>query len=482
MFTPLGPERLAALLVREDAARHERGALWRRIRLAAVMSVPAIVAQISSIVMQYIDAAMVGSLGASASAAIGLVSTTIWLFGGLCTAFVTGFSVQVAHRVGAGATAEARAVFFGSAGAAALAGLLLAAAGVAVSGRLPVWLGGGGDICGAASVYFLIFALSLPLVMFFQLGVHMLRCCGDLFTPSAVSVAMCALDIVFNALFIFPPREIAVFGLALPVPGLGLGVTGAALGTSLATLVAAVLLYAHILKRNPYFALRRGRPCRRKLIPSRQSLARAAAIGLPIAMERTLMCGAQIATTVIVAPLGTVALAANSFGITIESLCYMPGYGISSAATTLVGQSLGGGRRLLARSFARITVGMGVAAMSLTGVLMYVSAPWLMQTMTPDTAVQALAVSVLRIEAFAEPGFAAAIVAYGVFVGAGDTRVPCAFNLLTIWGVRITLALALVGGCGLAGVWTAMAVELSVRGLIFLVRLFRGRWLEEARV
>ncbi len=72
-----------------------------QLRLTVALSVPAIVTQLSAIVMQYIDAAMVGSLGANASASIGLVSTTTWLFWGLCAAASTGFSVQVAHRIGA---------------------------------------------------------------------------------------------------------------------------------------------------------------------------------------------------------------------------------------------------------------------------------------------------------------------------------------------------------------------------------------------
>ena len=70
--------------------------LGQQLRLTAYLSVPAIMAQVSSIAMQYIDASMVGSLGANAAASIGLVSTTTWLFWGLCAAAATGFSVQVA--------------------------------------------------------------------------------------------------------------------------------------------------------------------------------------------------------------------------------------------------------------------------------------------------------------------------------------------------------------------------------------------------
>ena len=186
---------------------------------------------------------------------------------------------------------------------------------------------------------------------------------------------------------------------------------------------------------------------------------------------------AQILTTVIVAPLGVFAIAANSFAVTAESLCYMPGYGIADAATTLVGQCYGAGRRELTRRFAWVAVTMGMVVMGLMGVLMYVGAPWIMESMTPVPEVRSLGVMALRIEAFAEPMFAAAIVAYGVFVGVGSTLVPCAMNLFSIWAVRLSLAAALAPTMGLKGVWLAMCIELCFRGVIFLIRLFRGRWL-----
>ena len=184
-------------------------------------------------------------------------------------------------------------------------------------------------------------------------------------------------------------------------------------------------------------------------------------------------------TTVIVAPLGVFAIAANSFAITAESLCYMPGYGIADAATTLVGQSIGAGRRKLTRSFARITVLMGMGIMGLMGVLMYLFAPQIIGLMTPVGEIRELGVMALRIEAFAEPMFAASIVAYGVFVGAADTLVPCLMNFFSIWAVRLSLAALLAPTLGLKGVWIAMCVELCFRGMIFLVRLKRERWMKK---
>ena len=77
---------------------------------------------------------------------------------------------------------------------------------------------------------------------------------------------------------------------------------------------------------------------------------------------------------------------------------------------------------------------------------------------------------------------AAAIVSYGVFVGAGSTLVPSCMNLFSIWAVRLSLAALLAPVLGLRGVWIAMCTELCFRGTIFLIRLFRGRWLKPGHV
>ena len=446
---------------------------WRgQLRRLAALSVPAILAQLSSMAMQYIDAAMVGSLGAGASASIGLVSTSTWLLGGLCISAATGFSVQVAHLIGAGRDGEARDVLRQALLAALAVGLAMAALGCAASPWLPRWLGGDPAICGDASAYFLIYACALPAVQMRQLAGSMLQCSGNMRTPSLLNTLMCGLDVVFNGLLIFP--RIELFGLT--VPGAGMGVAGAALGTALAEWVTAALMLAAVCLYSPALNLRQKGRWR----PSVACLRNAARIALPMAFEHTVLCGAQIASTRIVAPLGTVSIAANSLAVTAESLCYLPGYGVSAAATTLVGQSLGAKRRDLARRYARMAVALGAALMSGMAVLMYLAAPAVFALLTPDPAVQALGVQVLRIEAFAEPLYAVSIVAAGAMRGAGDTLVPSLMNLVSMWGVRITAAALLAPRLGLAGVWLAMCGELCVRGLLFLLRLLRERWLQRS--
>ena len=209
--------------------------------------------------------------------------------------------------------------------------------------------------------------------------------------------------------------------------------------------------------------------------PKSDTVRTAFKIGAPMGLQHMLMGGAYVVSTLIVAPLGTIAIAAHSLAITVESLCYMPGFGIAEAATTLIGQGIGAGQTLLTRSFARMSVGLGIAVMTVMGVLMWIFAPELMSLMSPVEEVIAQGTQVLRIEAWAEPLFAAAIVCNGVFIGAGDTLVPAIMNLGSMWAVRLTLAATLAPKYGLKGVWTAMAIELTFRGSIFLTRLFTAK-------
>lgn len=446
----------------------------QRLMLVATLSWPAIMAQLSAILMEYIDASMVGSLGAAPSASIGLVSTSTWLFWGLGGALSTGFSVQVAHLVGAGKDSSARDVLRQSIIALVAFGLLISAIGSLISGPLPRWLGGNEEIASGASSYFLIVMLSLPFGYLTFLASAMLRCSGNMVVPGMANMVMCVLDVIFNYFLIFEPREV----LGLSLPGAGLGVVGAALGTALAQILVGCFLLYYMARKSAHLNFRGHRFT---FTLSRATLKRALSISSPIGAERIMMCGAQILTTVIVAPLGTAAIAANAFGITAESLCYMPGYGVSDAATTIVGQSVGASRHDLARSFGKITILIGMVVMTIMGLVMWLAAPLMMGIFTPDATVRTLGVEALRIEAWAEPMFAAAIVSYGVMIGAGYTLVPSCINLGCIWAVRLTLATLLAPRMGLSGVWLAMCIELCVRGLVFLITFSSGRWLKKAK-
>ncbi|MBR5727645.1 MAG: MATE family efflux transporter [Muribaculaceae bacterium] len=433
----------------------------QQLSLTAQLSVPAILAQLSMIVMFFIDAAMVGHLGARQSASIGLVETTTWLLGGLGSAVSMGFSVQVAHAIGANDFNAARRILRQSIVCALLWSIMLTLLCVAVHRQLPIWLGGSSDIVHDASIYFLIVSCC---GFFFQmegLAGSMLKCAGNMKIPSALNITMCVMDVAFNYLFIYV---------------LDLGVKGAAIGTGVAVFITAGLMLYFLLCRSKILGLK---GYRGSFTPQAQVVRKAFKIGAPMGLQHLLTGSAYIVITIIVAPLGVIAIAANSFAITVESLCYMPGFGIAEAATTLVGQCLGAKQQQLARSFAHLSVKMGMLTMTVMGALMWVFATELMQVMSPVQDIITLGVQVLRIEAWAEPMFAASIVCNGIFVGAGDTLRPAAMSLGSMWGIRLTLSALLAPIYGLQGVWMAMCIELCFRGLIFLWRLASGKWMNK---
>ena len=431
-----------------------------KLNLIFQLSLPSILAQVTSVMMFFIDQAMVGRIGVEAAAACGLVESSTWFFGNLTSAASMGFSVQVAHFIGANDFKKARSVFRHGLICTFVLSVMLALVGIAISWKLPFWLGGGADIAGDATTYFFVFMCIMPFFQLSSISGAMLKCSGNMRIPSIMSVLMCLLDVVFNYILIF------VFHL---------GVLGVALGTAMAIVIGGSVQAYFAIFRSDILTLKQDRE---PFTFVWEYLRNALKISAPMAAQSFLMSGAQIISTRIVAPLGNVAIAANTFAITAESLCYMPGYGIGEAATTLVGQSMGAGRRDLCYSFARMTVFSGMIVMAVMGVVMFVTAPQLMALMTPVQAICDLGADCLRIEAFAEPMFGASIIAYSVCVGAGDTLRPAAINLCSMWLVRLTLAALLAKDYGLRGVWIAMAIELVFRGTIFLIHLLRGRWMK----
>ena len=454
--------------------------LRKQISLTAQLAAPAVLAQLSNIIMQYIDASMVGRLGADGAASVGLVLSSLWLFWGICSAATVGFSVQVAHRLGAKEPAEARDVVRQGIVSVLVVAAGMTAIGLAISPWLPGWLGGEENICHDASLYFGVWMAGLPLVSMSYLAGGVLRSAGNMKVPTVLNIIMCMLDVAFNWFLIFPTRHIDIFGTSVLMPGAGLGVLGAALGTVCAETLIAAIMFWYMVARQADIRLK-GAPAG-TWRPTKFILRKAYRISVPMALEHTIFCGAQVMVTVIVAPLGVVAIAANSFAVTAESLCYMPGFGIGDAATTLVGQSYGAKRPSLVKRFCHLSVGLGIVVMTFMGAVMYLAAPFMMEIMTDVEAICSLGTEVLRIEAWAEPLYAASIVAYGAFIGVGDTLIPAIMNFGSIWAVRIPLAAILAPTMGLRGVWIAMAVELCFRGLIFLWRMYSGKWLKNLPV
>ena len=440
------------------------------------MSIPAILSQITFIAMQYIDAAMVGSLGAQASASVGLVSSASWLLFGITMASTVGFSILVGQRLGAGENDKARSLMHQSILVNIVVALAVVIFGLQISDSVPRWMGGNESIAGDSAAYFMILVFSIPFFLMRILASSLVQATGNMKIPSLVSASTCLLDIFWNFFFIFPSRTYDLSFINLYVPGFGFGVPGAALGTVVAECITSVTIVYYLLRKSEL-----------KLIPGEKwkfcasDIIAALKLGVPVGIENGVMTAAMVATTRIIAPLGNVALAANIFAIEAEGLCYMPGYGIASAISPIISQCIGAKRYDLVKRCSKYGIILGAMVMGLCGIVMYFICPAIFMIFTPDLAVRELGVKILRIEMLAEPMFGVSIVAAAVLRGAGDTLIPSILNAFSIWGIRISLCLMLVPSYGLTGAWMAMCIELCSRGTLLLIRYLYSPWKKKAQ-
>lgn len=437
------------------------------IQLTITLSIPSVIAEISYILMEFIDASMVGSLGAEASASVGLVATTTWLIGGILRSITLGFTVQVAHLYGAKNYRDARSVTRHGVVILLMIGIILSIFAFLISPYLPIWLGGGESISLMATQYFMIYAFTLPFTALSFCAGGMLQCGGNMKTPGILNVLTCILDVIFNYFLINDYHEIFLFGNYLYIKGAGLGVEGAAIGTLLASMITSFLMVYFLFVKSKNLSYRQ--ELLKKI--DKEEIFTAIKISFPIAFENLLAGGAQIVSTKIVAPLGNMSIAANSFAITTEGFCYMPGYGLSAASTTVVGQSMGAGRKNTARKIGWICMITGMTVIGIVAILMYALSYNVIGLLTPVRDIRILGSKVLRIEMFAEPFFAASIVGAGVFRGFQDTLVPSIINFSTMWLIRLPLAYFLSKMIGLSGVWYAMCIQLTICGILFILRM-----------
>ncbi len=435
---------------------------------------PAIIENLSSSLVIFIDSAMVGSLGAAATAAVGINASPSWLMGGLVMSLGVAGTALSARMTGAGEkrglTNVAQHILF----AGLLLSVILMTFAMLAAPWIPRWLNADPAIHADAATYLRFVAIgAIPNYMGGVSG-SLLRGVGDTKTPMRATLMSHLVNVTFNFLLIFPSRHISVLGMQVFMPGAGLGVKGAAIATALSYFASGSYLLHTLFSYRSGYALKKAPRFR----PDMSVYRRMMRIALPTAMERVSINLGQIVFTGMVASLGTYALAAHHLTITIESLGYMPGYGFSVAAATLVGQALGAQQREAARDYGLRTIRWGAIMMSLMGVVMFILADQLIALFTPDPMVRQIGASLIRIVAFEQPFSALSIIVSGALRGAGDTTTPFYIALGSMWGVRIVLAYVLgtVMGLGVQGIWIAMLSDLAVRGLLLLYRFLKGNW------
>lgn len=446
----------------------------RRLPILWHLSWPAILEQLLGTMVSYVDTAMVGVLGAAASAAVSINASSIWLVGGVLSGIGVGYSVQVANSVGARDEAKARRAIVQALLAVLVVGFGFLTVLQLLANHIPRWMGAEPDVLPNAIRYLRFYTMCMPGHTALYVFSAVLRCTGDTRTPLILNTSCNLTNMVLNFFLIYPTREITLFGSTITMPGAGMGVGGAAAASAISINLAGLILLTIVVRR--YRLFRRGSGD--SLRPDWIIIRTACSLGLPYIAERTSVNLGQITMTRIVAFIGTAALAANHIATTIEGLCYLPAYGISAAATALVGQSVGAKNEEDARSYGILSGLFGFILCVATGAALFLFAPALAALFSPDAEVIALTARVLRIVAFCEPFFALSIVMAGALRGANDSRTPMFISLFSMWIIRIVLACILIFGLGfgLEGVWLAMSIELTVRGLLCTLRWRSGKW------
>lgn len=449
---------------------------WSRAELGRVAHIawPTILENIMVMLVSFVDTAMVGQLGEDATAAVAVNASPGWLLNGACAAIQVGATVLVAQAIGAGDREGANRIARQAMTLGLMLGAVFMALMQAIGGVLPVMLRAEAHIAPVASQYIRIVSLGyIPHFMGLVLS-GVLRGAGDTRTPMKMNLLANLINVVGNFFLIYSPRTLSVLGLNIPVWGAGLGVVGAAIPTATATALAGIMMFLHLKRGQGDIRFERGQSYKPRWSVARHMLR----IGMPAALERICVNTGHMVFQTMVAGLGTAALAAHHLATTAESVSYMPAYGFSASATTLVGQAVGAGDMRAARRYGTLAILIGLVSMTLTGLVLFFFPEWLLGIFTGAQDVIALGSPALRVEALAQPFFALSIVASGALSGAGDTRTPMIIGLACMWGVRLSVAaLCVYGlGLGLTGAWVGMATDLTVRGALTSLRFKSKKW------
>lgn len=445
-------------------------------KLVVMLAWPTILEQLLQTAVNYVDTAMVGSIGTHATAAVGVCTSTIWLLMGVIAGAGVGYSVMVARRIGEGQLEEAREVIRQAMLAIAVLGAVLTLLiELVVAPNLPRWMGADPEIIPQAVAYFRIIGAAYLFNAALMICSSILRCIGDTKTPLKFNIMTNVINVVGNFMLIYPTAQVKIGGWSFVLYRAGMGVSGAALATALATVFSGTALLLVLFRRKVPTQIH----WNEDFSPKPHIIRQAVRLGLPSFFERATISVGQVISTVMISGLGTVALAAHQLANAGESICYMPAFGISIAATTLVAQYLGAGDKERAFEYGRLSMLMGIAIMVVTGGVLFAGAPVILRFFTRDATVIALGARVLRIQAVVEPLVGVANVLGGVFRGAGDTRWPFYISVAGMWLVRLPVAAILISvfHWDLTAIWLAMALDWAVRGGISLVHYLRRRWL-----
>ena len=433
---------------------------------------PTMLEEILSTAVQYIDTAMVGSLGTKATAAVGSTSTVNWLVYSTVYALGVGFLAYISQAMGRGDSDRVKKAVMQAMITAAVMGTVFTVLVLSVSKAVPVWMNVDEEIRDLAARYFFVLYLPmLPRTANMILGT-VLRASGDTKTPMRVGLSMNAINLALNMILIKPTRVVSFLGKEFTVFGAGMGVIGAAAASAVSYLYGGIAIVISIFRHEEISP--KGLPVRIEW----EIMGPCLKTAIPNMFQRFGSSLGYVVFASMINSLGGISTAAHTIANTVESAFYIPGFGMMAAAATLTGNAIGAGDKEKLRSISRMTILCEVVMMVFTGSLLFIFAPKMVSIFSKDAEVIALCSTVLRMVACSEPFFGVSNVLEGMLQGAGDTRFSFAVNIIAIWTVRIlgTFICTRLLGLGLEAAWACMIAHNMTTFLCYTVYYRRGKW------
>ena len=433
---------------------------------------PTMLEQAMQTAVQYIDTAMVGSLGTAATAAVGSTSTVNWLISSSIAAMSIGFLAFIAKARGAGEDEKARRAVGQSVLAVLVMGSFFTVLTLSLSKMVPVWMQVDKNIRETAAQYFfIVYMPMLPRTASIIFGT-VLRASGDTKTPMKIGVIMNLTNIVLNFLLIYETRVLKVFGIEFTMVGAGLGVIGAAVASAVAFTVGGILITA-VLWKHPFLS-----PKGQKISPDGEILRPCLKVAFPNMLQRFGTSLGFVAFASMINSLGEVSTAAHTIANTVESAFYIPGFGMQTAAATLNGNAYGAKDKQRMHDLANMFIPIELTLMTLSGASLFIFAPALMDVFSNSPDVIALGSTVLRMVAVSEPFYGFFIIIEGLMQGVGRTKEPFVYNIIGMWGIRIfgTFILTQILDMTLVAAWGCMIAHNMFMFLMFLRCFIKKKW------
>ena len=277
--------------------------------IIVMLAWPIFVEQVLVSLVQSVDTAMVGALGANATASVSISQSPINLINSVIMALGVGFTTMIARAVGAKQFEYARKLIRQSIVVVFSLGIPLSVLCFVLSRQIPIWMGGAPEILDDAQSYIRIIAFSMLFRGLMMVLTAIFRGFGDSRTPMIINIGINLLNVVGNYLLIYSTHDVTLFGHTFTVWGAGWGVAGAALSTSGSQILGSlVLLFMCFTPRSGPMRI----SIHESFRPSKETIQEVFRVSLPVMFERFTTSGAFVITSSIIASLGTISLAANS--------------------------------------------------------------------------------------------------------------------------------------------------------------------------